>query len=91
MPISTATDNSTNQPAGLSARNAAVVTPNDSTDLAEVTRGVFVGGAGNLNVNMAGTGTSLTITGVPAGAFLPISVARIRSTSTTATNIVAFW
>lgn len=91
MPISTAADNSQSQPAGLSARNAAVVTPSDDNDLAQVTRGVFVGGAGNLNVNMAGTGTSLTITGVPAGAFLPISVSRIRSTSTTATNIVAFW
>jgi hypothetical protein len=91
MPIATAADNSQNQPAGLSARNAAVVTPDDDTDLAEVTRGVFVGGAGNLNVNMAGTGTSLTITGIAAGTFLPISVARIRSTSTTATNIVAFW
>jgi hypothetical protein len=91
MPIATAADNSTNQPAGLSARNAAVVTPNDSTDLAEVTRGVFVGVGGNLNVNMAGTGTSITITAVPSGAFLPISVARIRSTSTTASSIVAFW
>lgn len=91
MPISTAADNSQNSPAGLSARNAAVVTPNDSTDLAQVTRGVFVGGAGNLNVNMAGTGTEITFTGVPAGAFLPICVSRIRSTSTTATNIMAVW
>jgi hypothetical protein len=91
MPIATALDNSQNQPAGLSARNAAVVTPNDSTDLGNVTRGVFVGGAGNLNVNMAGVGTEVTFTGVPAGAFLPICVSRIRSTSTTCTNIVAFW
>jgi hypothetical protein len=91
MPIATALDNSQSQPAGLSARNAAVVTPNNDTDLANVTRGVFVGGAGNLNVNMAGTGTEVTFTGVPAGAFLPICVSRIRSTSTTCTNIVAFW
>jgi hypothetical protein len=91
MPIATALDNSQSQPAGLSARNAAVVTPNNDTDLAQVTRGVFVGGAGNLNVNMAGTGTEVTFTGVPAGAFLPISVARIRATSTTATNIMAVW
>ena len=91
MPIATAIDNSGNQPGGLSARNAAVVSPNNDTDLAQVTRAVFVGGGGNLSVNMADTGTSVTITGVPAGAFLPICVSRIRATSTTATNIVAFW
>lgn len=85
-----ATDYSLSQPIGASARNAAVVTPSNDTDLANTTRAVFVGGAGNLNVDMAG-GQTVVITGVPAGAFLPISVNRIRSTSTTATNIVAFW
>lgn len=91
MAITTALDFSQTQPAGLSARNAAVVTPNDSTDLSYVTRAVFVGTGGNLEVTMAGTGTAIVITGVPDGAFLPICVARILNTNTTATNIVAFW
>lgn len=91
MPITTAADYSQSQPAGLSARNGAVVTPNDSTDLAQVTRAVYVGTGGDLEVTMAGTGTAIVIPDVPAGAFLPICVARILSSNTTATGIVAFW
>ncbi|MBX5206701.1 hypothetical protein [Rhizobium sp. NZLR11] len=70
--------------------NAAVVTPNDSTDLGFTSRALFVGGAGNIAVTMAG-GQSLTFTGVVAGAVLPIRVSRILVTGTTATNIVAVW
>lgn len=83
-------DQSTSQPAGLSARNAALVTPNNDTDLTAMTRAVFVGTGGNLAVVMAG-GQTVVLPTIPSGAFLPICVSRIRSTSTTATNIVAFW
>lgn len=78
----------------LPAANAVAVTPNDSTDLTFVTRGLFVGGGGNLVVIMADQpvdATTVTFTGVPAGTILPIAVRRVRSTSTTATNIVALW
>jgi hypothetical protein len=70
--------------------NAAAVTPNDSTDLTYTTRALFVGGAGNIAVTMAG-GQSVTFTGVPAGALLPIRVTRVLSTGTTATTITAIW
>jgi len=86
-----ATDNTQGRSAMFSARDAIVVTPSNSVDLTNVTRGLFVGSAGNLAVVMAGAGNTLVITGVPAGAFLPISVTRVNSTNTTATNIVAFW
>lgn len=72
------------------AWDATAVTAADS-DLARIpTRGVYVGGAGNLAVKMAG-GTTLTFTGVAAGTILPIRVDQIRSTSTTATAIVALY
>lgn len=70
-------------------RYAENVTPSDSADLARVSRGLFVGGAGNLSVVMAGNGATVVFTGVTAGSFLPIRVSRVNSTSTTATNIVA--
>lgn len=70
--------------------NAAAVTPNDSTDLSYTTRAIYVGGAGNLAVVMAG-GQTVTFTGVTAGAILPIRVSRVMSTNTTATNIMAIW
>ncbi len=72
------------------ATHAAAVTPNDSTDLSDVTRWVWVGGAGNLAVIMQ-DGSTPTLTGVPAGSLLPIRVSRVKATGTTATTIVARW
>lgn len=69
---------------------AAAVTPSDSEDLATSTRGIWVGGAGNISLDTVG-GDTVTITGIAAGTLLPIRAARIRSTSTTATAIVALW
>lgn len=69
---------------------AAVVTPSDSVNLDYFTRAVFVGGAGNLAVVMK-NGMTVVFTGVVAGSVLPIRCARINSTNTTATNIVALW
>jgi hypothetical protein len=72
------------------AIGAAAVTPNDSTDLSRTpTRALYIGGAGNLVVDMA-EGPTVTFTAVPVGIF-PISVKRVRSTSTTATNIIALY
>jgi hypothetical protein len=71
-------------------RHAAVVTPSDSADLTNVTRKLFVGGAGNIKVTTAG-GETLLLTGVAAGSVLDICVSRVWSTTTTATNIVAMW
>lgn len=73
-----------------SSTHAVAVTPSDSADLASVTKGVWVGGVGNLKVTMFG-GEDVVITAVPAGTYLPIAVKRIWSTSTTASNIVALW
>ncbi|MEK1908183.1 MAG: hypothetical protein AAAB13_20615 [Pseudomonas sp.] len=72
------------------ASNAAAVTPNDSTDLPYTSRALFIGGAGNVAVIMAG-GQTVTFTGVTAGALLPIRVSRVLSTGTTATTITAVW
>lgn len=71
------------------ARHAVAVTPNDSADLSPryATKGLFIGGAGNLNVDTM-DGKTVLFTGVPVG-FFHIQVKRIRATSTTATNIVA--
>ena len=73
-----------------SAGSAVAVTPSDSTILAH-TRALFVGGAGNVAVRMMHSQATITFTGVPAGALLPISVDKVMLTNTTATNIVAVW
>jgi hypothetical protein len=71
------------------ATRAAVVTPNDSSDLASIARGLYVGGAGDLSI-VTSDGDTVTLTGVQAGTVLPVRVARVRATGTTATAIVAF-
>lgn len=71
-------------------------TPALDTDLPYVTRAVYVGGAGNLSVQMVGNGAPtdgaiVTLASVPAGTLLPLRIRQVRSSGTTATNIIAFW
>ena len=74
-----------------SSGSAAAVTPNDSTDLTGgVTRGLYVGVSGDVNVDME-DGETVLFTAMAAGIVHPLRVLRVRSTSTTATNIVALY
>lgn len=72
------------------AGGAAAITPNDSTDLSTVTRGIYVGGAGNIAADMM-DGTAVTVSGALAGTVLPLRVKRVKSTNTTATNLLALY
>lgn len=73
------------------ARNAETVTPSDTLDLPDVTRGLYVGGSGDVKVNMADTGAAVVFVLVPAGTLLPVRVSRVLATGTTATDMVALW
>lgn len=84
-------DKFANYPSNLDspAANAASVTPNDSIDLSTSSRSLWIGGEGNLSVVMVG-GQTVTFTALTVG-WHPLRVARVLSTGTTATNIVAVW
>lgn len=69
---------------------AAAVTPSDSTDLTSVARGLYIGGAGAVNVDLP-DGSTVLFAAANSGSILPVRVRRVRSTSTTATNIVALY
>ena len=75
---------------GSPAKSAAAVTPADGADLGTVARSLYVGGGGDVKVDMAGSGT-VTFVAVPAGSILPVRAKRVYATGTTATNIVALW
>jgi hypothetical protein len=85
-----ATDNFANNFVGNTspATIAEAVTPSDSADLTNVSRALWIGGAGNISVIMA-NGSTVLFSGIAAGTMLPLRVSRVRSTSTTATLIVA--
>lgn len=70
------------------ARDAAPIVPNDAVDLPSVTRGIYVGSAGSLQVQMAG-GQTVTFENVLAGAVYPLRAARVMATGTTAADLVA--
>lgn len=76
-----------------SAIHGFAVTKSDSTVFATATRYLYVGGAGNIAVLMAGdvSPNSVIFTAVPVGTMLPISVTQVLSTGTTATNILGLY
>ena len=69
------------------ASGAFAITPDDAADITEVTRALYVGGAGDIAVKMK-SGQSVSLVGVTAGAVLPMRVVRVLATGTTASDIV---
>lgn len=70
---------------------AVAVTPSDTVDLATgATKGIYVGGAGNLKADMA-NGTTATFNALAVGVLHNLSVKRVYATGTTATVIVAVY
>lgn len=70
------------------ASYAFVITPSNTTDLEQVTRAIYVGGDGNIAVRLYGNSSHVDFIGVKAGTILPIRADRVRSTDTTATNLI---
>lgn len=73
---------------GAPAEKASAVTPDDST--AVNFRGLYVGTGGNLSLVLRGdaTNTPVSFANVPSGAVLPFAVKLVRSTGTSAQDIV---
>lgn len=70
--------------------NAAAIVLHDTNELANVTRGIYVGVGGNIKVSMWDSGV-VTFTGVPTGTVLDIRAKIVWSTGTTATTMLALW
>jgi len=87
-----ATDSQSRRPKLASAppRNGAAVTPHDTDELTVVTSGIYVGGAGNVTVITVG-GDTITFTALPVGSVISVQAKIIKSTLTTATNLLALW
>jgi hypothetical protein len=72
------------------ARHAAAITPHDTNELTAVTRGIYVGGAGNVAVITIG-GETVVFIAPPVGTVIPVQAKIVKSTSTTATSLIALW
>lgn len=73
-----------------SAEHYEAITPSDSVDLPHLTRGIYVGGDGDV-VAVRADGVAVTLTGALAGTVLPVVARRVNSTNTTATSLVALY
>jgi hypothetical protein len=74
--------------AGGPARRLFAIVPNDNLDLPYLTTAVYVGVKGDLSVIDSTSGAIIPFVAVPAGSILPIRVARVRATGTTAGALV---
>ena len=66
------------------------IAPSDANDLPHKTRGIYVGGTGNLSVRMA-NGNEVTFIGLAAGEIHRLQVTRVLSSGTGATSIVGLY
>lgn len=76
------------------AECAIAVAPSDSVNLSSATRGIIVGVAGNVSLEMFGpngTASKTCIIPVVAGVVYPFRCTRVNATLTTATGIIALW
>lgn len=71
-------------PAGI----AWAVTPNDSNDMQQMSRALYVGTGGDVSVVTKG-GYAVTFKNVLSGHILPVQCWRVCATDTTAQDIVA--
>jgi hypothetical protein len=68
--------------------SASAITPSDTTPV--VCRAIYVGGAGNLSVQMGNGSATVVITAPPVGTILPLAIENGRiMAATTATALVA--
>ena len=88
-----ATDAFGNQSVGRTspARRITLVTPDDATDLARVSRGISFAVAGAIKVTTVGGDTVVIPSGALApGVIHPLELTRIWAAGTTATTFVAY-
>lgn len=72
------------------ASSAEAITPHATDPLAAPTRGIFVGGDGDLVCRLLNDDDDTTFTGVKGGQVYPFRATHVRATST-ATSLVALY
>lgn len=72
------------------ARHAFTITPNDNADFANFARAFYVGATGDVALTTVG-GDDIIMVGLPLGSVVPVACKRIKSTGTTASNLVGLY
>lgn len=80
-------ENSTSTP----ARSAVLLVPHNSNELVNISKAIYIGGAGNLEVILADSPTAVVFKGLSAGQILPIRARVVKASLTTATDIISLY
>lgn len=67
---------------------ALPVTTHNTNPLSEVSRAIWIGGAGNIKVKLKGDIEPVTFKNVAGGTLLPLRVQHVYTTGTTATDLL---
>lgn len=70
------------------ASRCFAIAPSDTAELAQVTKAIYVGTAGDVVLRSADSTQNVTFRNVPAGAILDVRVLAVKATGTTAADIV---
>lgn len=70
------------------ALSCFAIAPFDDVDLAMVTKAIYVGTGGDIVLRAAGDDSDVTFRNVPSGFVLSVRVRAVRSTGTSAADIV---
>lgn len=70
------------------ASRCFAVVPSDEAELAEITKALYIGTAGDVVLRAVEAAADVTFRNVPAGAMLDVRVRAVRATGTTAADIV---
>lgn len=73
------------------ALNAFAVIPDNSQELTHVTRALFVGTGGDINLVLRDDNNEVLLKNVPSGGLLPVRAKLVKSTDTTAQDIVGLY
>lgn len=69
----------------------SVVGLSDTVVFADPTRSIFVGGGGNLKLQLAGDAAPITLNGIVAGTQLVIAAVQVFATGSTVTNVTSLF
>lgn len=73
------------------ATHLFAITPSDSVDLPHLTRGLWIGTGGDINIVAICDTAAVVLKNVPGGVLLPIQAVRVYSSSTSASDIVGVY
>jgi hypothetical protein len=70
------------------AEETFAITPDDSADLPQITKALYIGEGGDITLRAARSDTDTVFRNLPTGAILDVRVSAVRAAGTTASDLV---